>query len=228
MTQLETETQKLKKEVHAMWGLVLGQLERSLQALHTLDKPLAKEVIKFDKRINTKDLSIERHCESIIALYTPVAIDLRFVLAVLKINTSLERVGDAAKAMAQFVRRAMVDEYEVFDQHLLEISGLRAMGQHATSLLTLVQEAFEKEDSTVARRLFMEVKLLGEKNVKAHAAIADYIRDHPARVQQGLQMLLLVRKLDRIGDEAKNIAEEIIFYVEAQVLRHQSGKQRRG
>ncbi|MEL5995229.1 phosphate signaling complex protein PhoU [Hymenobacter segetis] len=226
MAHLEVEVQKLKKEVHAMWGLVLGQLRHAQQALQALDPVLAKAVVKQEKHINNKELLIERHCEDIIALHTPVAIDLRFVLAVLKINTSLERVGDAAKAIAKFVLHSVLDGEMPFDAHLLAISRLNEMCQQATGLLELVQQAFEQEDSSLARRIFLEGKLLGDNNLKAHAAIADYIRDNPTQVHQGLQMLLIVRKLDRIGDEGKNIAEEVIFYVDAQVLRHQSGQKR--
>ncbi|WP_133272626.1 phosphate signaling complex protein PhoU [Hymenobacter radiodurans] len=226
MAHLALEIQQLKQEVHAMWGMVLAQLQRSQRALHAPDPALVKEVSRQEKRINTRELKIERHCESIIALHTPVAIDLRFVLAVLKINTSLERVGDAAKAMAQFVRRFVLKGEEKFDPHLLAISRLDEMCREATMLLEMVQGAFEHEDSQLARRMFREVKALADNNVQAHAALATYIQDHPGQVQQALQILLLVRKLDRIGDEAKNIAEEIIFYLEAQVLRHQSGKHR--
>jgi phosphate transport system protein len=226
MAQLVLEIQKLKQEVHAMWGLVLEQLQRSQRALHAPDTELVKEVSRQEKRINAGELKIERHCESIIALHTPVAIDLRFVLAVLKINTSLERVGDAAKAMAQFVRRFVLKAEEPLDPHLLAISRLDEMCREATMLLELVQGAFEQEDSNLARRMFREVKVLADNNVQAHAALAAYIQENPGRVQQALQMLLLVRKLHRIGDEARNIAEEIIFYLEAQVLRHHSGKHR--
>ncbi|MBL8103852.1 MAG: phosphate transport system regulatory protein PhoU, partial [Anaerolineales bacterium] len=96
MTHLDTELKALKEDMHEMFRLVLSQLEKSKTALISLDKDLAREVIVNEKRVNSFELKLDRDCENIIALFNPVAVDLRFVLASLKINSNLERIGDIA------------------------------------------------------------------------------------------------------------------------------------
>src|ERR1035437_7797529 len=103
MTHLDTEIQSVKKSTIEMWKLVELQLEKGKDSLINFDKDLAREIILREKRVNAWELKIDRDCENIIALFNPLAIDLRFVLAVLKINTNLERTGDIADGIAKFV-----------------------------------------------------------------------------------------------------------------------------
>src|SRR6185437_5518137 len=99
MSQLEIELKQLKSELVNMWSLVHSQLVKSNIAMVNFDKDLAREVISREKRVNGSELKIDRDCENIFALLTPVAVDLRFVLAVLKINSNLERIGDIAEGV---------------------------------------------------------------------------------------------------------------------------------
>ena len=103
MRYIEKELENLKDEVLEMWTLVYSQLNRAGEALLSLDKDLAREVIYREKRVNAFELKIDSDCEDIIGLYTPVAVDLRFVLAMLKINTNLERIADFCEGMSRFV-----------------------------------------------------------------------------------------------------------------------------
>src|SRR5579871_3236289 len=103
MAQLETELQLLKTEAINMYTLVNSQLSKARIAFLHFDKDLAREVILKEKRVNGSELKIDRDCENIFALYSPVAIDLRFLLAVLKINSNLERIGDIAEGIAKYV-----------------------------------------------------------------------------------------------------------------------------
>src|SRR5216684_6394240 len=103
MAQLETELQSLKAEAINMWSLVNSQLSKARQAFITFDKDLAREVVLKEKRVNGSELKIDRDCENIFALFCPVAIDLRFLLAVLKINSNLERIGDIAEGIAKYI-----------------------------------------------------------------------------------------------------------------------------
>ena len=102
---IESELILLKKEIDEMWTLVYNQLDRAGEAVLTLDKELAQQVMVRERRVNAFELKIDSDVEDIIALYNPVAIDLRFVLAMLKINTNLERLGDFAEGIARFVIR---------------------------------------------------------------------------------------------------------------------------
>ncbi|MEP7170315.1 MAG: PhoU domain-containing protein, partial [Bacteroidota bacterium] len=103
MTHLDIELAKLKEDMLEMFQMVISQLDKSKNSLINLDKDLAREVIVTEKRVNSFELKLDRDCENIIALFNPVAVDLRFVLANLKINSNLERVGDIADGIAKFV-----------------------------------------------------------------------------------------------------------------------------
>src|SRR5476649_3054386 len=107
MTPLENEINALKKELISMWILVQSQLNKAKEAMVQFDKDLAREVLIKEKRVNSYELKIERDCENIFALYCPVAIDLRFILAVLKINNNLERIGDIAEGIAKYIIQSL-------------------------------------------------------------------------------------------------------------------------
>ncbi len=218
MTHLDIELQHLKAETIKMWTLVNLQLSKGKIALLKLDKDLAREVILSERRVNAYELKLDRDCENIFALFNPVAVDLRFVLAVLKINNNLERTGDIVEGIAKFVLN--VDH--TFDKQLLEITRAVEMYEAANNMMEHVLEAFDKEDTSIARKVFQQDELLDDINIKANKIVADYVRTHPDNIEPALYLLSIIRKLERIGDQAKNMAEEIIFYIEAKVLKHRS------
>ena len=218
MTQFETEIADVKSEVINMWKLVLSQLTKAKNSLATYNKDLAHEVIAREKRVNALELKIDRDCENIFALYCPVAIDLRFLLAVLKINNNLERIGDIADGIARYI----VDTTEKFSEEALEVTQLMKMFDESISILSDSEAAFEFENTLLARTIFSrDEEVLDEINRNADANIAGFINKNPDRVNEALYILSIIRKLERVGDQCKNIAEEIIFYFEAKVLKHQ-------
>jgi len=216
LTPLDNEIQQLKLEVISMWEMVLSQLQKAEEALKNIDRDLAREVILTEKRVNAFELKIDRDCEDILALFAPVAIDLRFILAVLKINMNLERTGDIAEGIGKFV----VDIPEDFDKRLLEITRVVEMYEQANEMISEVMNAFEEENTMLARKVFKKDDLLDEINKNAATIVANYIKDNPAKIESALYILSTIRKLERVGDQAKNMAEEIIFYSEAKVLKH--------
>ena len=221
MTLLEVELQKLKAEIISMWNLVISQLSKTQQALITFDKDLAQEVIANEKRVNGMELMIDRDTEAVIALFNPVAIDLRFALAILKINYNLERTGDIAKGIS----KCIVNSDRPFDEKLLDESQILVMFEEANDMLRDILTAFEKEDTKIARTIFKRDKFLDEINRRTDSFIAEYVRQNPVNIEQILYVHSSIRKIERAGDQAKNIAEEIIFYVEAKVLKHNSKKE---
>src|ERR1700712_979757 len=116
MTPLENEINALKNELINMWILVQSQLNKAKESMVSFDKDLAREVLIKEKRVNSYELKIDRDCENIFALHCPVAIDLRFLLAALKINTNLERIGDIAAGIALFIVESSVN----FDVAIME------------------------------------------------------------------------------------------------------------
>jgi phosphate transport system protein len=216
MTQLETELQQLKEEVKSMWELVGTQLQKARTSLLNFDKDLAREVIVKERRVNAYELKIDRDCEDIFALYTPVAIDLRFLLAVLKINSNLERTGDIAEGIAKYV----LNSEQPFTPALLKQTKVIEMYEEAINMFNDTLSAFEKEDTILARSVFKKDEFLDKININANNIILEFLKEFPNDVDLSLYALSIIRKLERIGDQSKNIAEEIIFYVEAKVLKH--------
>lgn len=216
MTQIETELKALREEVISMFDLVHSQLEKSLSALINFDKDLAHEVVSIERRVNATELKIDRDCEDVFALFCPVAVDLRFLLAVLKINTNLERTADIAEGVAKFVISADFP----FKQQLLESTKVVEMFHEAIKMLEETRVAFETENTNVARSIFKQDDFLDDINRQANELAVEHLKNHPEDLDQALYIVSIIRKLERVGDQSKNIAEEIIFYLEAKVLRH--------
>ncbi|HXL55334.1 MAG TPA: phosphate signaling complex protein PhoU [Chitinophagaceae bacterium] len=216
MSQLEHELKSLRDEVIDMWNLVHSQLLKALSALLNSDKDLAREIVMIEKRVNGAELKIDRDCEDIFAIYCPVAIDLRFLLAVLKINTNLERIGDIAEGIAKLI----IDAERPFQEELFEATKIIEMFHESEQMVQEILKAFEKEDSSIARGIFGRDELLDDINRRANDLIIDYLQKYPQDIHQALSVLSIIRRLERVGDQAENIAEEIIFYIEAKVLKH--------
>ena len=200
---IESELILLKKEIDEMWTLVYNQLDRAGEAVLTLDKELAQQVMVRERRVNAFELKIDSDVEDIIALYNPVAIDLRFVLAMLKINTNLERLGDFAEGIARFVLRC---KEPVLDAELLNRLRLAEMQAEVSNDL--------------AAGVFAKDNLLDEINADATGILSDYIIEHPEAVHTCVDLVSVFRKLERSGDHITNIAEEIVFFIDAKVLKH--------
>lgn len=223
MTHLDEELQALKSDLLRMWALVIDQIEKGKESLLALDKQKAQEIVMNESRVNAYELKIDRDCENLFALFSPVAVDLRCVLAVLKINTNLERIGDNAEGIAKFVIE--VDETS-FDKNLLEITKVVEMYERSAEMLKDVYNAFDKEDTLLAKGIFEKDKFLDDINHLATNTITEYIKENIDNIHQALLILSTIRKLERLGDQIKNISEEIIFYVEAVVLKHQAKLER--
>lgn len=214
---IESELILLKKEIDEMWTLVYNQLDRAGESALTLDKELAQQVTVRERRVNAFELKIDSDVEDIIALYNPVAIDLRFVLAMLKINSNLERLGDFAEGISRFVMRC---NEPVLDADLLSRLRLAEMQTEVLSMLEMAKRALNEESNELATAVFAKDNLLDEINIQATDILADYIIEHPEATRTCLELVGVFRKLERAGDHITNIAEEIVFFVDAKVLKH--------
>ena len=210
---IESELVLLKKEIDEMWTLVYNQLDRAGDAVLTLDRELAQQVLVRERRVNAFELKIDSDVEDIIALYNPVAIDLRFVLAMLKINTNLERLGD-------FARFALNCHEPALDTELVKQLRLEEMIAQVLSMLELAKQALQEESQELATAVFAKDNMLDEINADATAILADYISRHPESALSCLNLVSVFRKLERSGDHITNIAEEIVFFIDAKVLKH--------
>jgi phosphate transport system protein len=217
MRHLEQEIQSLRQDVIDMWKLVISQVANAGEAVLSFDKDLAQKVSMREKKVDAYELKIDSECENIIALHQPVAIDLRFVLAVLKINSNLERIADFAYGIA---RTFITNPSVILEAELITDTKLHVMIQQVNTMLSQGLDAFENEKSDFAAAIFSEDYQVDEININAARIIADYIQKNPDRAYDCLQLIASIRKLERIGDHCSNIAEEIFFYIDAKVLKH--------
>ena len=211
---------EIKKEITAMYGLIREQWTNCKVAFLSNDLNASSKIIEDEKKINSLEIKIDQSCERLIALHTPVAIDLRFVLSMLKINTYLERVGDNIEGIAHSViavNKGMSEEVSAFFQlHKL----LSAMDD----MFDKVELALVNEDTEIAREV-KDLDLIINSIDKENRSLAqDFVQNHPAELQFLLHILSVTRKIERLGDLLKNVGEEIVFYKEALVLKHKGNK----
>ena len=218
MTQLEQEIKELRQELLNMFLAVNKQLLKSEKAFFDFDKDIAHEVSNAEKRINALELKIDRDCENILALYSPVAVDLRFVLSVYKINHELERIADIAEGICKYVNNLSIP----FPTKAIDDVRISEMFIQCKAMLEDVIVAFENEDTSIARKVFKKDELLNQIN---EVGSKNIIKNYNEKDAKSLFFLLsCVRKLERAGDLTKNIAEELIFSIESNVVKHQKKK----
>ena len=216
MTHLEESLKTLRRSLKEMAELVQNQIQKSIASLLKQDEDLANEVIRNEKRVNSFELIIDRECEHIFALLTPVAQDMRLVFATLKINADLERIGDYAEGISNLVLLGK----KQFDPVLIEKISLIRMSDITQEMLHQVIKAYCEEDSRLATMVFSRDLLLNEINHHATDIAIAYCKENIEKMHQAMYLLSIIRKLERVGDHITNIAEEIIFFKEAKILKH--------
>jgi len=207
MEHLQAEMDALRNEMLEMYKIVLSQVERAQTALIDNNLSVVKEIASNEKLVNAKELQIDSRCETILALFTPVAVDLRFILSALKININLERIGDIADNIARMVSHTKPG----FDRALLE--KINAKGAFALSLdmYKNLLQAFEKEDTLLARDILIKDEALDNITDESVSIAEEYTKGHPDSIIQAIPVISIMKMVERIGDHLKNIAEEIIF-----------------
>ena len=216
MRIIESEMRELKHKVLDMAELVLYQFEEVTLALNRLDYDLARKVRLKEKRIDLFDIKIDESCERIIALYQPLAGDLRFVFSVLKINAYLEQVGDLISGIA----RKLLEVSHAFDPQFLEQLQLAQLIEQTRVILSEALAAFFRENSQLARGLGSCDDLIDRIHRDSFDIIVRHIQLHPDKAAEYMQLYLIIKSFEKIADFAVGIAHEAIFHVEGQVTRH--------
>jgi phosphate transport system protein len=214
---IDTELFKLKNSLQEMWLLVDKQITKAQIALLQYDKSIAREILSREKMVNALELKIDSECENFIARNNPVAIDLRLALAYLKINSNLERIGDFAEGIAEFVLRNMSEKLPDDFANRLRIE---EMFNEVAEMFTLAKESLHDENSEKAEKIFGLDNLVDEINHASTKIISQEIQNNPQKAEEYLYLQAVIRKLERMGDRCNNIAEEIVFYLDAKVLKH--------
>lgn len=218
MKHTEREMMALKEEVNQMWKLVISQLEKAKQAFVGNDIEIALEVVSREKRVDAYELKIDSDCENYIALFSPVAIDLRLALSILKITNTLERIGDFAVGIA---RHVIDTDCGAVDENLIDELKIESMMDILIGMLADCFVVLESENTKISGKILARDEEVNTIYHNALDVLSAYIEENPVFARCGLKLLLLIRKLERIGDHCNNIVEEIVFYVDAKVLKHQ-------
>jgi phosphate transport system protein len=214
---VESEIHALKENLLDMIDMVEHQLTHCREVIKKKDVDLAEKIIETEKKINAQELAIDKDCENIIALHNPMATDLRFVLATIKISNDLERIADNASGFAKFLRKHVKSVNEdLFHQFHIE-----KMLDVCIVMLKDMHEALKKENTKLARKVFSKDEALNDINKRSVKTAAAMLKEYPDDHAIILRLFSIVRNLERVGDLTKNIGEEIIFHIEARVLRHQ-------
>ena len=220
MINIEEQRIALSKICEEMLLLCQKQFENAFETFITFDTDLAEDIILKETRINALDLKIERDTDQFIALYNPVATDLRFALAVLKINYNLERIGDQSFDIANHT----IDLNQKLTSQVIDSLQFKEMFETLDSMFKDVVTAYRDENIKSARKVFKKDKIINKINSNAFEIVADDILKNPELIRQYLMALVVMKKFEKIGDLLKNISESIIFYIDAKVLKHKKKK----
>ena len=215
-THLERELDLLKRKILTLCGMAEDVVHRAVRALMDRDARAATEVMQTDLQIDQMEVEVEEDCLKILALHQPVAIDLRFIISVLKINSDLERVGDMAANIAE--RAAFLSEKRTLDLPI----DYSEMADKAQAMLKKAIDALVNMDAALAREVCAADDEVDEINRQMYARIQAAIGEHPDRLDCLLHLLAVSRQLERIADHATNIAEDVIYMVKGEIVRHRA------
>lgn len=211
---IQRELEKLKKKVLILGTRVEETLRDAVKAVEGRDADVAKRVIDHDIEIDFMEVDIEEECLKVLALYQPVAADLRLIVAVLKINNDLERVGDIAVNIAEratFLSSRSPVKVD-FDFH--------RMSEETQNMLKRSLDALVNTDVGIARQVCIADDVVDAINRKMYIQVQDAIRKHPEDLDAFIHILSISRHLERIADLATNIAEDVIYMAHGEIVRH--------
>lgn len=216
MKPFEYEIDNIRTLLFEMLDLVKDQMHLTKEALLTNDHELAAEIMRKETRVNSYELSIDREIEDFLALQAPVATDLRFAMAILKISLHLERIGDHAYRISSHV----YDDQMKLNKELADLLHIPALFDEIDDMLFNVTEALGTANIDLAKKVFKQDKTLDKINKKLPSLLQEYNNNKKESIENLILLSRTIGKLERVGDLAKNIAEEIIFYYESKIIRH--------
>lgn len=215
-SQFDEELSNLRTQVLHMGGMVETQVSAAMDAYHAQSVMDVSNIVFADKKINTLEKNIDDHCAHIIAKRQPTASDLRLVLGISKIVTDLERMGDEAKKMARGSRRI----HEAGHLSIQYSIGIRHLADAALNLVRQALDAFARLDATQA-----QIVIRADDEVDAAFAailrqLITHMMEDPRTITACIEIISIARAIERIGDHAKNIVEQVVYVVEGRDIRH--------
>ena len=210
----QEELEALQSRLLEMGGLAEERVRAAVQGLVSRDVELIERVLRGDEPINQLHIEVDSRCFRLLALHQPMAVDLRGIVAAVKINTDLERVGDLAVNIAEAAKR--------YTTHppVKKLIDIPQMGSIAQSMLRDALDCYVRRDTLMAHQVLNEDDRLDALKTQVFRELLTYMLQDPATVEPALDLILISRHLERIGDHATNIAEDVIFMVSALDVRH--------
>jgi phosphate transport system protein len=212
------ELDDLKHRILAMAGMAEQAIDLSVQAYSQRDPALCQRVLNNEAAINRAEREVDEFAIDLLAMQQPMAVDLRFILAVIKINADLERVGDQAVNIAQRVLNMI--ELPVSDLPV----DIPAMATKVRAMVRDALRSFIEGDTELARHVLQADDEIDRMNHEAFATLSKHMQDHPEGAVQALDALSVARNLERVADHATNISEDVIFWVRGADVRHGAGQ----
>ena len=216
MTQFDEELEEIRTQLMEMGGKVEQQLKNSIQAVIKADSSLAEEVIREERLVDEMEVDIDEACILIIARRQPAASDLRFVMMVTKAINDLERIGDEARKIANHA--VILSEQDGLSQGYKEV---RHLGDSVSSMLANALDAFARWDVDAAMKTLKEDAQVEIDYKSALRELVTYMMEDPRSISRAINILWVVRSLERIGDHSKNLCEQIVYVVKGKDIRHQ-------
>ena len=213
-THFQEQLEELKQNLLKMATLVEGTIHEAVHSLVQRDSDLAEETFKREKQINDMELAIDEMCLKLLALRQPMAVDLRFITSAMKIITDLERMGDQAVNIAE---RAISLNQEPQLKPYIDIP---RMAEITESMVKDVLDAFVNRDPRLARSVCERDDLVDGLNDQVVRELLTYMMSDPKTIPRAVHLMIVCRCLERIADHATNIAEDVIFMVDALVIKH--------
>lgn len=215
LSHFHRQIREVKEDLLMMAGLVEESIHEAVDSLTARDKVQAQEVIETDRRIDLMQNQIEERVFTLLATQQPVASDLRFLSAAIKICSHLERMGDQAVNLAE--RTLLLADMDPVDPP----QRLVAMGELAREMTCLCLDAFVQNNVELAKNVIKRDDELDDLNLHILEDMVEWMTREQRVIRRGVELILASRHLERVGDEATNIAEEVVFLVEGEIIRHQ-------
>lgn len=212
--QFEVQMDKLRKRVLKMCSLVDEQFESAIKAIDENNIELANRVIAKEDKVNKYDVKIDKACQKLLALRQPVATDLRFIMSTMTINNNLERIGDIAFNIAE--NFLLMKKKPSF----IDKSNFMPMAKLVREMIHNSIDSFINNDPNLAKKVLDADDTLDKYNADNHQILINIMKENKDDIEAAVALLVICRQLERLGDHATNIAEDVFFIVEAQMIKH--------
>lgn len=211
---LDREIENLKKKILFLGAEVEEHLQRAVNAVRRRDSVEAETIIQGDEEIDEREIEVEEDCLKILALHQPVARDLRYIVSILKINNDLERIGDLAENIAERATNL------AGNPEILIPDNLGAIAERTIAMLSKSLDAFVNLDSDLGRQVCDEDDAVDALNREMFDLVKERMRGNPERIDGLMHILSVSRYLERVADHATNIAEDVVYMIEGDIIRH--------